>query len=79
MQHVAAHVGAIIKEFRLERGLSQEGLASRTKIDSSNIRSYEPGRVLIGLQSLIRVASVLKVQLDTLIKGLESSMFEKDA
>jgi transcriptional regulator with XRE-family HTH domain len=74
----AVHVGAIIKELRLKRGLSQDDLASKTKIDSSNIRSYESGRALIGLQSLVRVAAVLKVQPGTLIKGLEPGMFEKE-
>lgn len=73
----AVHVGATIKELRQKRGLSQDDLASKTKIDSSNIRSYESGRALIGLQSLVKVATVLKVQPGSLLKRLELSMFEK--
>lgn len=44
-------------------------LASKTRINSSNIRSYESSRALIGLQSLVKVAAVLKVQPGTLVKG----------
>ena len=69
----------MIKELRQKRGLSQDDLASKTKIDSSNIRSYESGRALIGLQSLVKIATVLKVQPGSLLKGLELSMFEKDS
>lgn len=75
----AVHVGATIRELRHKRGLSHDDLASKTKIDSSNIPSYESGRALIGLQSLVKVATVLKVQPGSLLKGLELSMFEKDS
>lgn len=75
----AAHVGSLIRELRLKRGLSQDDLASKTKIDSSNIRSYESGRALVGLHSQVKTATVLRVQPGSLLKGLELSMFEKDA
>lgn len=74
----AVHVGANILELRRKRGLTQDDLASKTGIDSSNIRSYESGRALVGLQSLVKIATVLKVQPGSLLKGLELSMFEKD-
>lgn len=37
----AAHVGAIIKEPRLKRGMSQDDLASKTKIDRSAGMEYD--------------------------------------
>ncbi|MGO2112152.1 MAG: helix-turn-helix domain-containing protein [Pseudoclavibacter sp.] len=48
------HVGSNIRELRQKPGLSQDDLASETGIDSSNIRSYESSRALVGLLSLVR-------------------------
>lgn len=73
----AAHIGAIIADARRNRGLSVDDLASRTKIDSSNIRSYESGRALVGLQPLVRIAVALDVEPGELLNGIELSMFEK--
>jgi transcriptional regulator with XRE-family HTH domain len=74
----AAHVGAAIAELRRKRALSVDDLASRTKIDSSNVRAYEAGRAIPGLQSLVRIATALRVTPGRLISGLTPSMFEKD-
>lgn len=73
----AAHIGSIIAEARRGRGLSVDDLASKTKIDSSNIRSYESGRALVGLQSLVRIAVALDVEPGELLDGIELSMFTK--
>lgn len=54
-----------------------DDLASRTKIDSSNIRSYESGRALVGLQSLVRIAVALDVEPGEFLNGIELSMFTK--
>jgi len=75
----AAHIGSIIAEVRRERGLSVDDLASKTKIDSSNIRSYEAGRALVGLHYLVRIADVLGVEPGALLNGIELSMFEKNS
>ena len=75
----AAHIGKIIADVRRRRGLSVDDLASQTKIDSSNIRSYESGRALVGLQSLVRIAVALDVEPGELLEGIELSMFTKGA
>ena len=71
----AAHIGALIAGARRGRDLSVDDLASKTKIDSSNIRSYESGRALVGLQSLVRIAVALEVEPGELLQGIELSMF----
>jgi len=73
----AAHIGAIIADLRKSQGLSVDDLASRTKIDSSNIRSYESGRALVSLYSLVRIATELGVEPGQLLEGVELSMFTK--
>lgn len=56
-----------------------DDLASKAKIDSSNIRSYEAGRALVGLQSLVRIATELGVEPGSLLEGIEVSMFTKES
>ena len=75
----AAHIGAIITELRKKRRLTIDDLASKTRIDSANIRSYEAGRALVGLQSLVRIAVALDVEPGSLLDGIELSMFERDS
>ncbi|WP_353113234.1 helix-turn-helix transcriptional regulator [Microbacterium sp.] len=75
----AALVGTNIRELRQQRSYSPDDLASMTKIDSSNIRAYEAGRSLIGLHSLVKVATALGVEPGRLLDGLELSMFEKQS
>jgi DNA-binding Xre family transcriptional regulator len=55
--------------------MSLNELAVASKIDSSNIRSYEKGRALMALASLVRIAEALDVQPGDLLEGVESSMF----
>lgn len=53
--------------------VDQLGVVSR--IDSSNIRSYESGRGLMSLPSLVRIAEALGVDAGELLEGVESGMF----
>jgi transcriptional regulator with XRE-family HTH domain len=57
--------------------MSQDQLAVRSGIDSSNIRSYESGRATMNLRSLARIAEALKVQPGTLMQGVTSRMFDE--
>ena len=66
----AAHVGARIGAIRLARGLSQDELAVNSGIDSSNIRSYESGRAMVSVHTLIRIAVALDTPPGELLDGL---------
>ncbi|WP_200331198.1 helix-turn-helix domain-containing protein [Leucobacter sp. L43] len=72
----AAHIGATVTSLRKSRGLTIDDLASKTRIDSANIRSYEAGRALVGLHSLVKIATALDVEPGLLLEGVELSMFE---
>lgn len=71
----AAHIGAKIAAERKGRGLTQDQLAVLSEIDSSNIRSYESGRAMLGVQTLVRIAEALKVEPGSLLEDLTSDMF----
>lgn len=44
-------------------------------IDSSNIRSYESGRAMLSIHTLIRVSEALKTEPGDFLTGLTSEMF----
>ena len=71
----AGHVGARIAAERKRRGLTQDQLAVLSDIDSSNIRSYESGRAMLSVQTLVRIAEALKTDPGDFLDGLRSEMF----
>ncbi|MDQ0648653.1 transcriptional regulator with XRE-family HTH domain [Microbacterium natoriense] len=75
----AAHIGSRIAELRKAQSLSVDGLGYKTGIDSSNIRSYEAGRAMMNVRSLVRIAAALGVEPGALLEGVGPSMFDTDA
>lgn len=74
----AAHIGARISTARTARAMTVDELAVASRIDSSNIRSYESGRALMSVQSLVRIAEALEVDAGELLDGVSSEMFGRD-
>ena len=60
--------GAHIKSLRLERGLSQESLASLCGLDRTYISGIERGRRNISLINIIKLAYSLDVPPEKLLK-----------
>ncbi len=71
----AAHIGERIAEARRSFTLTQDELAARTGIDSSNIRSYEKGRAMPSIHTLMRIADALDVDPGRLLEGLTLEHF----
>lgn len=59
--------GATIKRLRLEKGLTQEQLATIAQLSQPTLSQYESGRVTPSLQAAKRIARALGVSLDSLI------------
>jgi len=55
--------------------MTQDQLAVRSEIDSSNVRAYETGRALPNLQTLVRLAEALKTPAGYFIEDLTADMF----
>ncbi|MCC7128183.1 MAG: helix-turn-helix transcriptional regulator [Microbacteriaceae bacterium] len=72
----ARHVGEVIRRTRKEREYGPDDLAVRCGIDSTNIRSYEAGRAMPNVYSLVRIATALDVSPGSLIEGLTLELFE---
>lgn len=71
----AAHIGMRIRAAREGAGKSSDDLGSATGIDSSNIRSYESGRAMPSIHSLLRIALALGVSPSDLLDGLTLDQF----
>ncbi|MFT4188751.1 MAG: helix-turn-helix transcriptional regulator [Aeromicrobium sp.] len=77
--NAAAHIGARIAEHRVRQGLTQDEVAVRTSIDSSNIRAYEHGRAMPSVFTLVRIAQALDVPAGDLLDGLTPEQFTTPA
>ena len=55
--------------------MTQDQLAVRSDIDSSNVRAYEAGRALPNLQTLVRIAEALKTPAGYFLEELTVDMF----
>lgn len=58
--------------------MTQDQLAVASDIDSSNIRSYENGRAMMNVFSLVRIAEALEVAPGDLLEGISSDLFASD-
>ncbi len=63
--------GLVIKELRLEKGLSQESLANQSDIDRTYISDIEKGERNISLKIIERLSETLQISLSELFKKIE--------
>lgn len=70
----AVHIGGLMAGIRKDKGLTQDDLAHLTRIDSSNIRSYEKGRAMMSVPTLVRVADALRIEPGRLLDGVKVEM-----
>ncbi|MCS7460830.1 helix-turn-helix domain-containing protein [Paenibacillus doosanensis] len=78
MSKIAELVGAKIRDFRLERGFSQERLAFKAGLNTSYIGQLERGEKSPTLDSLEKVATALDVSLEELFRFSNSVEIEAD-
>ena len=63
--------GLVLKELRLEKGLSQESLANQSDIDRTYISDIEKGERNISLKIIEQLSSTLQISLSELFKKIE--------
>ncbi|TXK03546.1 helix-turn-helix transcriptional regulator [Microbacterium mitrae] len=68
-------IGQRIAALRKARALTQDQLAVFSGIDSSNIRSYESGRSMLSVFTLVRIAEALDSAPGDFLVDLTSDMF----
>ena len=68
--------GAYIRQLRIQRGYTQEMLATELNIDRSLISHIEVGKRGCSVEVLVRLSNFFGVSLDLLIFGAESTPTE---
>lgn len=72
-------LGNHIRQYRKDKGLSQEQFAERILVSRQTVSNWETGRTYPDVQSLLLMSAVLDVTVDELIKGdVEMMREEKD-
>lgn len=64
-------MGKRIRARRVEFGWNQEKLAEEAEISTSHVGEIERGTSICSLAVLVNIATILNLNLDTLIKGIE--------
>lgn len=65
---VLKRIGENIKASRLKNGLSQEALAYESGLDRAYVGRVERGEKNISILSLLKISTVLKIEIGNLIK-----------
>ena len=64
------HVGRIVRETRVARGLSQTELGERLGVSFQQVQKYEKGTNRMGASRLLATANILNVPVAALFEGL---------
>ncbi|KUK76666.1 MAG: hypothetical protein XD93_0781 [candidate division WS6 bacterium 34_10] len=67
-------IGKVIREHRLEKNLSQEDLADKTKLHRTYISSVERGKRNISIKNLERISSAIGISLSKLLEEAEKNV-----
>ena len=70
-------MGMRIRTKRKELGLTQEQLAEKVEISTSHMGEIERGTSICSLAVIVNLATVLELNLDTLIKGINTENANK--
>jgi transcriptional regulator with XRE-family HTH domain len=71
--------GAVLRQARIGRNLSQDALALQTGFDRTFIGMLERGLASPSLRTLFRLAEVLQVRPSQIIRRMEQSMVHRSA
>lgn len=63
-------MGQRVRAKRLELGLTQEKLAEQAEISTSHVGEIERGTSICSLAVIVNIATILGLNLDNLVKGI---------
>jgi len=70
-QKVIKFIAKRVKELRLENGWTQEELANEAEIGIAQLKRIETATVNTSVSSIYRISKALKVNIDTLLNGVD--------
>lgn len=66
-ENINEYIGKRIKEIREEKGLKQDYIAEKTRVNRPNISKYETGEIAIPLDILKKISEILNTSTDYLL------------
>lgn len=66
MNYDKKRIGLRLRSLRIDKGLTQEALATMSKVPQSTIQSYEKGTIVMGMENATKIADALQCTLDRL-------------
>lgn len=76
-RNIAQEIGLIIRQVRIDKGLSQEELAFRCDLHRTYIGSIERAEKVASIITLEKVAKALDISLSEIFKKYESNKIQK--
>lgn len=70
-EDISGRLAALIREIRVEKGLSHEQLAVKAGLDRSTISLYESGKRVPTISSAARIAAALDMRLYEMLERVE--------
>ena len=71
---IRVRVGQRIKELRIEKGLTQEGIAFKADVDRTYMNHVENGKRNITIASLAKIIVALDSSFESFFQGFNSQM-----
>lgn len=68
---ICRRMGLRIKELRMDRGYTQEGLANEIGMTQSYLAEIESGKRNVSLSNIARIAQGLHISLSELFEGVD--------
>lgn len=76
---IDVHVGNLVRELRIRRGLTQQDLAEALGVSFQQLQKYERGSNRMGASRLVQVAAALQCSIKDLFMGIEGGEITGDA
>ena len=77
-RNIATEIGFIIRQVRIEKGLSQEDLSFKCDLHRTYIGSIERAEKVASIITLEKVAEALDISLSEIFKKYEQTKTERD-
>ena len=70
VQDIQRVVGTRVREFRKQRGLTQDVFADKSGLNRAHVGEIERGESNVTIQTLKVIADTLKIGIEDLVRGL---------
>ena len=74
-----ANVGKNIRILRTRKKMTQDALAEKLFVSHQTVSNYEPGKTRPDIDTLVKIADIMEVDVNVLIHGMQSQENTRNA